>query len=244
MQIQDWGSLLPKPPCKIFHLRTAKLIDWHDDLNLDSEQDFDNETDEDSASDDAESGIHEVSNDNGLDEFGGGLLVDDFPSSPASSVDGTELRGANEPVASALSDGSACGDAPTSPKGSSNDRYASSMAESLERERLLIEHQSAHGTRNIALGDASDEHYSDIVKCARWAFSAGGFPSLQIFAFGDFSHDGRHARHNLLLCREAGLLEDREPSVRALAPNDHDLWDLVRAHKKMLAACAVDPLMM
>ena len=128
-------------------------------------------------------------------------------------------------------------------KGSSKDRYAISNVISSERERLLIKHQSVCSIRDIALGDASDETNSDIVECARWAFSTEGFPGLRIFALGDFSHDGRHARHNLLFCREAGSLEDREPDIRTLVPEDHDLWDLVRANMKMLAACAVDPLM-
>ena len=79
---------------------------------------------------------------------------------------------------------------------------------------------------------------ADALECARWAFSNEGLPNLQVFAFGDFSHNGRYASKNLLLCRDTG-----GPGFRAVTDEDFYLGELIRGNMDMLAACAVDSIM-
>ena len=62
-------------------------------------------------------------------------------------------------------------------------------------------------------------------------------------AFGDFSHDGRYAHNNVLLCRDENSSEKLSKglaSVRALRNDgDEELWNIVRKHMEMLTACPV-----
>jgi hypothetical protein len=37
---------------------------------------------------------------------------------------------------------------------------------------------------------------------ADWAFGPDGILSLQFLVFGDFAHNGRYAKYNVLLCRD------------------------------------------
>jgi hypothetical protein len=55
---------------------------------------------------------------------------------------------------------------------------------------------------------------------ADWAFGAEGLPDLQVLAWGDFSHEGRYARHNVLLCRA-------DCGWRYLTKAQTTCWDLV-----------------
>jgi hypothetical protein len=76
----------------------------------------------------------------------------------------------------------------------------------------------------------------DFLRFASWAFSAEGIPDLQVLAWGDFSYEGRYARHNLLLCKA-------QNGYRTLTKADIKCWDLVHDNMKMLSACAVDSIM-
>lgn len=70
---------------------------------------------------------------------------------------------------------------------------------------------------------------------AQWAFSAEGYPELQVLAHGDFSYDNHYQQYNLLL-RRVGY------TYRELGSMDSWHWDLVRDNMDALAACAYDEL--
>ncbi len=87
---------------------------------------------------------------------------------------------------------------------------------------------------------------------AQWAFGPGGLPGLQILAYGDFSHNGRYAEHNMLFCRKppSELSNDGSnldfqvaASFRCLTADDTYLQDLLSRNMEVLEACAVDNVM-
>lgn len=88
----------------------------------------------------------------------------------------------------------------------------------------------------IATGFLKDENIQEFLRFANWAFGAEGLPDLRVLAWGDFSHEGRYPRHNLLLCKA-------EIGYRTLTKADVTCWDLVHDNMDMLSACAVDPVM-
>lgn len=85
------------------------------------------------------------------------------------------------------------------------------------------------------------------VDFAEWAFGPTGILSLRVLAFGDFSYDGRFARHNLLLCRKEQPARTVARGVqhryfRSMTVYDEDLWKLFKEHYNVLTACPVDTL--
>ncbi|KAH8744519.1 hypothetical protein F5882DRAFT_313130, partial [Hyaloscypha sp. PMI_1271] len=42
---------------------------------------------------------------------------------------------------------------------------------------------------------------TELLKFINWAFGPRGLPTLEVLAFGDFSHVGPFDVHNKLLCR-------------------------------------------
>ena len=111
--------------------------------------------------------------------------------------------------------------------------------------------QGSERTRKIAAGKIEcieNSHVTDRARwalhCARWAFGKKGLPNLQIFAYGDFSHEGRFASQSLLLCRDANASQTGGPAFRAITDTDYGLWDLIHKNMDMLAACAIDDLIL
>jgi hypothetical protein len=51
----------------------------------------------------------------------------------------------------------------------------------------------------IAAGSLESGLVQGFVRFANWAFGAEGLPDLKVLEFGDFSYEGRYARHNLLV---------------------------------------------
>jgi hypothetical protein len=83
---------------------------------------------------------------------------------------------------------------------------------------------------SIATGTLEDK-MSDpraVREFADWAFGAEGLPDLQVLAWGDFSHEGRYARHNVLLCRA-------DCGWRYLTKAQTTCWDLVADNMDMLS---------
>lgn len=115
----------------------------------------------------------------------------------------------------------------------------------------LTGRQGSERTRKIAAGKIEGKENSHVIDrarwalhCARWAFSKKGLPNLQIFAYGDFSHEGRFANHSLLLCRDANASQTGGPAFRAITDKDYGLWDLIHENMDMLAACVIDDLIL
>jgi hypothetical protein len=81
-----------------------------------------------------------------------------------------------------------------------------------------------------------------LLKFARWAFGPEGIPELRILAWGDFSHSGRWAESNVLLCRDQSI-ESAGTNFRTLRDSDFNYWDLVDENMDMLSACSPDHLL-
>lgn len=84
---------------------------------------------------------------------------------------------------------------------------------------------------NIALSRSLQE-------LAQWAFGPDGLPSLRVIACGDFPHEGRYRRHNVLLCRDSGSSDEGLPFRRVVDTEmDQLLLDLFEEYSDFLQAC-------
>ncbi|KAL4891314.1 hypothetical protein BDV59DRAFT_194491 [Aspergillus ambiguus] len=64
-----------------------------------------------------------------------------------------------------------------------------------------------------------DVEAREFVAFSQWAFGPAGLPSLQVLAFGDFSHQGRYRQQQFLVCRRS---EGRDWRARRLCCCKHD----------------------
>lgn len=62
----------------------------------------------------------------------------------------------------------------------------------------------------------------EFVSFSQWAFGPTGLPSLQILAFGDFSHQGRYRQQQFLVRRKNG---ERDGPAKRLCCCKHDCSD-------------------
>ena len=81
---------------------------------------------------------------------------------------------------------------------------------------------------------------------ASWAFGSLGIQSLRVIAFGDFSHDGRYSKGNVLLGRASesmavGASADR--NYRILNKDDRAHMELFEKYLSVLEACPTDSLL-
>ncbi|CAG8975997.1 hypothetical protein HYALB_00011552 [Hymenoscyphus albidus] len=84
-----------------------------------------------------------------------------------------------------------------------------------------------------------------------WLFGPDGVRSVRVFAYGDFSHNGRFRAYNHIFCRgDASGYVDPEPqdkpelelNWRPIRADDHELWSLIERNKDFLGSCPTDPL--
>jgi hypothetical protein len=124
----------------------------------------------------------------------------------------------------------------------------------------LARHPGLNTSHDRQVSDVSDTPGSDqssrllgqLYTFANWAFGPGGFPVLEILAFGDFSYQGRFSRDTLLLCRDksSGSLTDpystedvTELTFRNMRKTDGALWDLLKRNADFLEACPIDSIL-
>jgi hypothetical protein len=82
----------------------------------------------------------------------------------------------------------------------------------------------------------------EVESFAEWAFGPKGLPELEVFAHGDFSHQGLYADSNTLFCR-TGAPGSSTPSFQPLTPSNAPLWSLVESHMDALGSCAFKNIM-
>ncbi|CAG8957320.1 hypothetical protein HYFRA_00010743 [Hymenoscyphus fraxineus] len=84
-----------------------------------------------------------------------------------------------------------------------------------------------------------------------WLFGPKGVKSVRVFAYGDFSYNGRFRAYNHIFCRTdaSGYVEPEpqdEPELelnwRPIRASDHELWSLIERNKDFLGSCPTDPL--
>ncbi|KAL9617654.1 MAG: hypothetical protein Q9160_007571 [Pyrenula sp. 1 TL-2023] len=81
---------------------------------------------------------------------------------------------------------------------------------------------------------------------AQWAFGPEGIKSLRIIAFGDFSHNGRWASNNMMLCRQnepAGNEAFDYKRYRELGNDDQNLRNVLERYMHVLEACPALPVL-
>jgi hypothetical protein len=95
---------------------------------------------------------------------------------------------------------------------------------------------------------------SNVIEFSHWAFGAGGIPSLQALAYGDFSFEGRFRSENIILCRQTWtipkwksntLRDDKEGErlhFRPIKDSDIKMMELVSENMDFLGACPVDSI--
>lgn len=59
---------------------------------------------------------------------------------------------------------------------------------------------------------------------------------------GDFSYDGRHASHNIILCRDESIVEEGGYNFRTLRDTDEEYWHMIDDNMDMWAACPASTL--
>lgn len=104
--------------------------------------------------------------------------------------------------------------------------------------------------REDELAPVLDRAPEDLLEFAEWAFGPEGIPLLQVFAYGDFSFDGRFKNHNFILCRGECKLseeskdssEDRILPFHPIRDRDIKMRELVSENMDFLEACPVDTL--
>jgi hypothetical protein len=74
-------------------------------------------------------------------------------------------------------------------------------------------HGTPEATSELAAGCVN----SQLAQFAQWAFGPTGLPTLRVIAYGDFSYEGRFARHNVLLCKDQST---PKRSFRSLTTTD------------------------
>ncbi|EFR02053.1 hypothetical protein MGYG_05056 [Nannizzia gypsea CBS 118893] len=75
---------------------------------------------------------------------------------------------------------------------------------------------------------------------ATWAFSRAGFRELELLTFGDFSHNGRYSKQNILLCRQKEPHPPGSKNHRHVTKDDTTLLDLFQQYSHALGACPSD----
>ncbi|KAH6661760.1 hypothetical protein B0J14DRAFT_707985 [Halenospora varia] len=93
---------------------------------------------------------------------------------------------------------------------------------------------------------------AELLEFTNWAF---GPPTLEVLAFGDFSHDGRFHVHNKLFCRHTWSTrypgDDTSQQIddkliltfRPVRENDRELWDGIDRNTEFLKACPTDSIL-
>jgi hypothetical protein len=95
---------------------------------------------------------------------------------------------------------------------------------------------------------------TELLEFTNWAFGPHGLPTLEVLAFGDFSHDGRFDVHNKLFCRHTRSTrypgDDTSQRIhdklvltfRPVKGNDRELWDRINRNTEFLKACPTDSI--
>ena len=103
-----------------------------------------------------------------------------------------------------------------------------------------------HATKNGEISHLP----GDLFDFLKWLFGPDGVISLRVFAFGEFSYNGRQRAYNHIFCRREEPIEELrerdEPELelrfRPIRETDHVLWDLIEKNKDFLGACPSEPL--
>ena len=79
---------------------------------------------------------------------------------------------------------------------------------------------------------------------AKWAFGQSGLPNLEILAFGDFSHNNRYRKRNILLAPLPGNRGGpHQGRFRVIKLDAVDQWTSVSKVVEFLEACPNDRLL-
>lgn len=113
---------------------------------------------------------------------------------------------------------------------------------------------------SIAHSTASTDSFNEMSrlppklrKFAHWAFGPDGLPTLEVLAFGDFSHDGRFRNHNHLFCRHTRSIRTLENDTSQQGEGERVLtfcpirgnyreWGLIDRNKEFLEACPTNSI--
>jgi hypothetical protein len=121
--------------------------------------------------------------------------------------------------------------------------YSLAFAQTLK----LLHIRRAHREPEPARAETSPAPFpmteSEVYQFAEWAFGPHGFPKLQIVAYGDFSHENRHASKNTLLCRRAPSPELEHVRYQAILYRDWHRMKVDDGYLEVLGACPVDYLL-
>ena len=92
-----------------------------------------------------------------------------------------------------------------------------------------------------AMANCVDNLTPELEAFAAWAFGETGLPELRVLARGDFSHDGRFAASQVLLCRREPTAAHPRP-FRHVAADDRALRNYVQSRMDFLEACPGESL--
>lgn len=125
---------------------------------------------------------------------------------------------------------------------------------------VMMAYDRASGTSDsgespsLTHSTASSESFADLLEFANWAFGPNGLPTLEVLAFGDFSHDSRFHAHNKLFCRHTQSIRNLENDTfqqsedeliltfRSMRGDDRELLDLINRNTEFLDACPTDSI--